>query len=196
MNCIYDFLVEPLNERSSNIKSIDGKELILNTEMSNHSYVSRLAKVLATPRNNDTGITEGDTIIIHHNVFRIFLDIRGQEKNSRSYYSDGKYFVGIDQIFGYKKENKWIACKGFNFIKPIKETKMFSTDFEKPLVGILKYKDPFLEGVKEDDLVGFSPSSEYEFVIDNQKLYRVPSNSITIKYEYNGDEEEYNPRWS
>ena len=45
-------------------------------------------------------------------------------------------------------------------------------------------------------LVGFHPGSEYEFVVDGQRLYRVLSNLITIKYEYQGNEEEYNPSWA
>ena len=45
-------------------------------------------------------------------------------------------------------------------------------------------------------LIGFKPSSEYEFIVDNERLYRVLSNFITIKYEYQGDEEEYNPSWA
>jgi hypothetical protein len=104
--------------------------------------------------------------------------------------------VSVEQIFAYKRKNKWIPIEGFNFIKPIKEDKMFSIDFEKPLVGILKYKDPSLSSVSEGDLVGFRPGMEYEFVIDEQKLYRVPTNQITIKYEYQGNEEEYNPSWT
>ena len=27
-------------------------------------------------------------------------------------------------------------------------------------------------------------------------MYRVPTNQITIKYEYQGNEEEYNPSWA
>ena len=50
-------------------------------------------------------------------------------------------------------------------------------------------------GFRKNDLVGFSPNSEYEFTIDNERLYRVTTNSITIKYEYQGKEEEYNPSW-
>ena len=50
-------------------------------------------------------------------------------------------------------------------------------------------------GLKQGDLVGFRPTSEYEFVIDNKRLYRVLSHFITIKYEYQGQEEEYNPSW-
>ena len=37
---------------------------------------------------------------------------------------------------------------------------------------------------------------EYEFVVDGEKMYRVMSQFITIKYEYQGNEEEYNPSWA
>ena len=73
---------------------------------------------------------------------------------------------------------------------------MFSINFEKPLIGIIKTKDPDLKDVEEQDLIGFKPSSEYEFIIDRQKLYRVPTNQITIKYERQGNEKEYNPSWA
>ena len=48
----------------------------------------------------------------------------------------------------------------------------------------------------EQDLVGVRPNSKYEFIIDGQRLYRVMNHFITIKYEYQGDEEEYNPSWA
>ena len=46
------------------------------------------------------------------------------------------------------------------------------------------------------DLVGFMPFSTYEFIIDGERLYRVITKFITIKYEYQGDEEAYNPSWT
>ena len=49
---------------------------------------------------------------------------------------------------------------------------------------------------RHNDLVGFTPNSEYEFIVDGERLYRVLSKFITIKYEYQGDEEEYNPSWA
>ena len=70
---------------------------------------------------------------------------------------------------------------------------MFSVDFEKPLIGIVKLGN---DEIEKESLVGFKPNSEYEFVIEGQRLYRVPTNSITIKYEYQGNEEEYNPSWA
>ena len=47
-----------------------------------------------------------------------------------------------------------------------------------------------------NDLVGFTPNSEYEFIINEERLYRVMNKFITIKYEYQGNEEEYNPSWA
>ena len=196
MKALYNFIIEPFGERYNNKKEVNGSELLLNTEMHNHSYSNRIAKVLSVPSEIETNIKEGDQVIVHHNVFRRFKDIRGVEKNSKSYYDDNKFFVNEDQIFGYKKDNEWHSCEGFNFIKPLRETKMFSVDFEKPGIGVLYFKDENLKGVDKGDLVGFKPGAEYEFVIDKNKLYRVPTKSITIKYEYQGNEEEYNPSWA
>lgn len=196
MKAVFDFIVKPKNSRTESVKNVSGKELILNTELQNHEYVARVGKVLAAPLHNETDIEVDDEIIVHHNVFRRFYDVRGKEKNSRSYYGDDQFFVSQDQIYAYKRKNQWIPIKGFNFVMPIKENNDFSDKKEKQLVGILVYKDPDLGIVKQGDLVGFKPGSEYEFIVDGQKLYRVPTNSITIKYEYQGNEEEYNPSWA
>lgn len=197
MKALYDFIIEPVGDRYNNKKSIGDKELILNTELHNHNYSNRIAKVLAVPSEIETNIEVGDEVIVHHNVFRRFKDIRGVEKNSRSYYDENTFFASLDQIFGYKKgDGVFEACKGFNFVKPIEEDRMFSIEFEKPGVGVLVYKDPELTNIKIGALVGFKPGAEYEFIINKHKLYRVPTKSITIEYEYQGNEKEYNPSWT
>ena len=116
-----------------------------------------------------------------------------EEKNSRSYFDEDTYLVSFDQIFLYKRDNKWKAPKGYCFVQPIKTTDEFNMDSEKPLTGIVKYSDGTVD---VGDLVGFRPNSEYEFIIDDTRLYRVLSNFITIKYEYQGNEETYNPSWA
>jgi hypothetical protein len=196
MKGVYNFIVKPKYNRTTSAKNIDGQELILNTELQNHEFVSRIGVVVGLPLENETDIQEGDEVIVHHNVFRRFYDIRGNEKNSKSYYKDDLFFVAPDQIFAYKRSIDWTPIKGFNFVIPIKENNNFSIDKEKALTGILKYKDPDLSFVNNGDLIGFKPGSEYEFIIEDHKLYRVPTNSITIKYEYQGNEEEYNPSWA
>ena len=193
MKSIYGFLVKPIGERYNNIKKIGDKELILNTEMFNHRYVNREAEVISIPKIGETDIEVGDKIIIHHNVFRRWENVKGIEKNSRSYINENLYIVHSDQIYLYKRKDKWLSPKGYCFVQPKKEKDQFNIDIEKPLIGIVKYSDGT---IKEGDLVGFRPSSEFDFVIDGKRLYRVLSNFITIKYEYQGNEETYNPSWA
>tara|TARA_Y100001938_G_scaffold52272_1_gene72949 strand:- start:664 stop:1248 length:585 start_codon:yes stop_codon:yes gene_type:complete len=194
MQSISDFIIKPKNKRYNNTKQIGDSELLLNSEISDHRYVSRNAIVLATPLINETDIKVGDEIIVHHNVFRRWYDVRGIEKNSRSYYKENKYFVKADQIFLYKRNNEWQAPKGYCFIKPIVSNNIIEK--EVPLRGIIKHVDKDLIGIEKEDLVGFTPSSEYEFVVDGERLYRVLTNSISIKYERKGNEKEYNPSWT
>jgi len=75
---------------------------------------------------------------------------------------------------------------------------MITIDKERSLVGILKYGNKSLEAleINPGDLVGYTPNGEWEFLVDNKRLYCMKSNDIVIKYEHQGNEEEYNPRWA
>ena len=192
MKAYKEFIVSPIGKRYNNSKKVGDKELVLNTEIFNHQYVKRLAKVIATPLLFQSPIKVGDEVIVHHNVFRRWHDVKGRERNSKSYLEEDKYIVSEDQIFLYKNKN-WKAMPGFSFIKPIESTDKFNTEDEEPLIGIIKYTDgTFLK----KELVGFRPNSRYEFIVNKERLYRVMNNFITIKYEYQGNEKEYNPSWA
>jgi|TARA_B110000503_G_C6980120_1_gene342852 hypothetical protein len=193
MQSVFNYLVSPRGDRTVGSKEIEGQTLLLNTDLQNHSYTNRVGTILNLPLVGNEELKEGDDVIVHHNVFRRFRDVRGNEKDSKNYLSEDVYTIQADQIYAFKRNGEWKALKGFCFVKPIKEDKMFSVDFEKPLIGIVKLGN---DEIEKESLVGFKPNSEYEFVIEGQRLYRVPTNSITIKYEYQGNEEEYNPSWA
>jgi len=193
MKSVFNFIVEPKHGRSTAKKDIDGKELLLNTELQNHNYTSRLGVVKALPAAEKSEIEIGDEVLVHHNVFRRFRDIRGKEKNSKSYYADNMFFVQPDQVYAYKRNGKWKCLSGFCFIKPIVNKSEFSLNKEQEAIGIIKYASG---NFNEGELVGFKPGSEYEFNIDGERLYRVLTSLITIKYEYQGNEKEYNTSWS
>jgi hypothetical protein len=193
MKSVHNFVVTPKGDRYNNTKEIEGGSLILNTEIYNHQFVNREATVISTPIAGHTDIQAQDTVLVHHNVFRRWNDVKGREKNSRSFFNESTYFIAPDQIFLYKRHNEWIAPNGYCFVMPLKTVDQLNIESEIPLMGIVKYSD---NTVDVGDLVGFRPSSEYEFIIDGQRLYRVLSNFITIKYEHQGDEEEYNPSWA
>ena len=190
MNAAYkDFIIEPIGNRYNNSVRVDEKELILNTEVFNHQYVNRKAKVIATPLLFKSPVNIGDEVIVHHNIFRRWHDVKGRERNSRSYWKEDKYIISEDQIYLYNNK----AMPGYSFVQPIKSNNKLTNDIEQPLVGIIKYTDGAFD---INTLVGFTPNSEYEFIIEGKRLYRVLNKFITIKYEYKGNEEEYNPSWA
>ena len=193
MKSVYNFVVTPIGQRYNNVKKVGDKELIVNTEIFNHQHVNRRAKVLSTPIIGDTNIEINDDVILHHNVFRRWHNVRGEEKNSKNYFNENTYIVYPDQIFLYKRFWKWHSPKGFCWVKPIKNQDKYSNNETQENIGIVKYTDGTF---KVNNLVGFTPISNYEFVIDNELLYRVYTKFITIKYEYQGDEEAYNPSWA
>jgi len=193
MRAPFDFVIEPKGNRYNNTTKVGDKELILNTEVYNHQFVNREAIVKSVPTAFKSEIQPGDSIITHHNVFRRWHNVRGEEKNSRSYFDEKNYFVKEDQIFLYKRYWEWRTPKGYCFVKPIKDRTRFGFDEEESCIGIVKHTDGTY---KEGDLVGFTPFSTYEFIIDGERLYRVMTQFITIKYEYQGNEEEYNPSWA
>jgi hypothetical protein len=193
MKSVYNFVVTPIGQRYNNVKKVGDKELIVNTEIFNHQHVNRAAKVISTPIIGDTNIKSGDEVILHHNVFRRWYNVKGIEKNSKNYFNENTYIVYPDQIFLYKQNNKWLPQKGFCWIKPIKNKDKYANNETQENIGIIKYTDGSFE---VNDLVGFTPISNYEFVIDGELLYRVYTKFITIKYEYQGNEEAYNPSWA
>ena len=193
MKSVYNFVVKPIGKRYNNVKKVGDKELILNTEIFNHQYVNRQATVISKPIIGNTDIDIGSDVILHHNVFRRWHNVKGIEKNSKSYFNEDTYIVQPDQIFLYKKFWEWHSPKGFCWVKPIKNKDKYANSETQENIGIVKYTDG---SFKVNDLVGFTPISNYEFVIDGELLYRVYTKFITIKYEYQGDEEAYNPSWA
>ena len=199
MKGMYDFIVEPLGERYNNTIEVGGVNLVVNSSVESYKSVNNIAIVLALPKAFKTDIEVGDQIMIHHNVFRRFYDMRGKEKNSRSYLNEDMYLCSLDQIYLYKKEyGDWITFGDRCFVKPICNTNQFDTNLEEPHIGVVKYDNKKLNsiGIKNEMLVTFRPDSEFEFIVDNQRLYCMKSNNIVIKHEYEGNEKEYNPSWA
>ena len=198
MNSVYDFIVKPIGERYDNTLKIDNKDLILNSNIESFKFINKKAKVISVPLAYNTSIKVGDEVIIHHNVFRRYYDIRGKEKNSSKYFKDDLYFCQIDQVYLYRNNNKWKSFRDRCFVKPITNNDPLKQDKEQSLIGILKYDNSSLNqlDISSGDLVGYMPNGEWEFIIDNERLYCMKSNDIVIKYEYKGNEVEYNPSWA
>ena len=198
MKSLYDFIVKPIGETYNNEINIDKKKLILNSKIESWKFVNRFAEVVEIPKAFKTPIKKGDTVIVHQNVFRTFYDMKGRKKKSRSYFKDNLYFCSVDQIYLYKNKNGYNSFGERCFIQPIKNNDYLTADKEQKLVGILKYGNKSLESleINEGDIVGYTPDGEWEFLIENKRLYCMKSNDIVIKYGYQRNKKEYNPSWA
>lgn len=198
MRSVFDFIVKPVEGRYNNEIKVGDKKLMLNSSIESFKFISRKAEVVYVPIAFKSSINVGDTVIIHHNVFRRYYNQKGEAVDSSKLFKENLYFCQPDQIYLYKRDNQWNPVGTRCFVMPIKNNDTFSMDKERKNIGVLKIGNKSLEslGISEGDLIGFRPNREFEFIVDDQRLYCMESNDILLKYEYKGDEEEYNPSWA
>ncbi len=181
------FIVKPVSgRRYDNIRKYGDKELITSVSEEDHTSSNRFAKVVNLPIGYSGEINIGDTLLVHHNVFKYYNDIYGRQKSGRSWLQDDLFMVDEDQFFLYESNKKWKAFGKYCFVKPIpkKESYLVGSGVKyEPLQGELVYLNSQLIelGLKEGDQICFQPNSEYPFTIDDQQLYRMYTNNITIK---------------
>lgn len=180
MRSPFNYIVE-VSERYNNKVDVDGVELVVNTEITERDaiFVNRIATIRSVPLVGGQ-LEVGDEVILHHNVFRRMVNMGGQEVNSGSYLEDNKALVFHDQIFAYKRNGEWRACEGYCFVEPRENEETWINGNVAILSGTMWLPDERLkqQGIKEGDLVGFTPNSEYQFHIDNKIYYRIYSNQI------------------
>ena len=186
MRSPFYFIAKPVNgKRYDNTKEIGGIDFIVSTSEEDHKFSNRFAEVVELPLQYKGPIEIGDTLLVHHNVFKFYNDMKGRQKSGKSFFKDDLFFIETEQFFMYKRDDKWYSYDRYCFVKPIAATESYIKKpfSEEPLMGIMKYPNEYLltQGIKEGDLVCFSPDSEYEFTVDEEKLYRMFDHQITIK---------------
>jgi hypothetical protein len=194
MQSLYYFIVKPLNDRYDNTRTVAGTDLIINSGIEDHRFISKKAVVVSTPAAYATKINIGDELYIHHNIFRRWYDQKGKERNSSTHFKDDLYFVSLEQIYMYNLKTHLDYC----FVKPLKNQSVLENRKEQPNVGIVKYSNKSLEalGITPGTLITFTPNSEFEFIIEGERLYCMKSNDIALTHEYQGNEEEVQPNWA
>ena len=198
MRSVYDFIVKPVGERYSNEIKVGDKKLVLNSKIESYKFVNNIAEVISTPLAVTTPIQPGDEVIVHHNIFRRYYNIKGKEVNSSKYFKEDQWFCQLDQIYMYKHIYNWHTFNNRCFVAPIVNKNDLDLSKDKKHIGILKYSNKALESknIKVGDIVGFTPNSEFEFVVNDELLYCMRTNDIVIKYEYKANETQYNPSWA
>lgn len=178
------FIIEPVDgEIYKNTKKVGDIDLVLNSSIEDHTSTNREATVVSVPTFYNGPVVDGDTVLIHHNCFRRFYNGRGEEKYSNKLVRDSTYMISEEEFFAYKRDGEWSMVEGYCLLKPIDNTDKLSNLTEQEQHGELAFidselrKDNFLPG----DIVCFRPDSEYEFIIDGIKYYRVRTKSVCLK---------------
>jgi hypothetical protein len=167
----YCFIAEPLG--GVRYDSVTKSGLVVSASKEDHRTTNRNAVVKSVPLNYEGPIESGDTLLVHHNTFRKYYDMKGKERSGPSYFKDNLFFIFDDQYFMYKKsDGKWKAPAPYCFVKPAGD----------PLMGTIVYGNEELEalGIMEGDLISFQPDSEYEFKIEDEVLYRMFTRNICL----------------
>ena len=172
-------------KRYDNTKEIGGIDFITSTSEEDHQFSTRYAKVIETPLGYEGPIQKDDTLLVHHNVFKFYNDMKGRQQSGKSFFKDDLFFIDDEQFFMYKNNGEWYSYDRYCFVKPIpiEDSYMFKPFSEEPLMGEMMYPNDYLvsKGIKKGDRVCFKPDSEYEFNVDGEKLYRMYDHQITIK---------------
>lgn len=181
MRAVNQFVVR--GHRYNNTKG----DLIVNTSEEDHRFSNREGEVVALPLGYEGPIGVGDTLLVHHNVFKFYNDMKGRRQSGRSFLKDDLFLVDFDQFYMYRSDGGWHPHDRYCFVQPIppEDSTIFKPVSEEPLMGIMRYPNDYLmgQGVESGDTVTFRPESEYEFIVDGEKLYRMFDHQITCKIQ-------------
>lgn len=177
------FVVEPVGDKLYDNTTDYG--LVLSASKEDHTVTNRFATVIATPIGYTGEIVPGDTLMVHHNVFRKYFDMRGKEVYGPSHFRDKTFLVDHEQYFLYRHDGQWKAPHPYCMVKPVdnlQDQVLVDPEREQPLLGVLKYGNEYLysKGLNDGDLISFQPESEYPFRVDGEKLYRMLSKNICV----------------
>jgi hypothetical protein len=148
MKSPFYFIVKPLGgKRYDNEKSIGGVDFFLSSSEEDFKTSNRKAVVVSTPLDYDGPIAEGDLLLVHHNVFKFYNDMKGRRRSGRSYLFDDMFLVDVDQFFMYCKDDVWHAHSKYCFVSPTKVDEGMSLDNSSSvsaLVGVMEYPNEYL----------------------------------------------------
>lgn len=178
MKPIGDFLIEPFgNKRYDATRMFGDVEFVMNVSQEDYLTTNRKAKVLALPFGYNGDVKVGDELIVHHNVFRKFYNMHGEEVDGFNHLIDNKYLVGTDQAYLYRpKGESWKAIDDFVFVKP-------NVDADNCFNGKVVYTNNKLisKGINSGDSVVFGSFCHHRFNIEGEVLFKMTTNSIYLK---------------
>lgn len=173
------FVVEPANGRLYDNVRENG--LIVSASKEDHTTTARFATVISTPIGYNGPIQEGDSVMVHHNTFRKYFNMKGKEVYGPAHFRDNTFLV--EDVYMYKHDGKFYCPAPYCMVRPIKNENADDIKTTNALllqVGELVYGNEELRalGVNDGDIVGFTQDAEYEFRVNDEILYRMFTRNI------------------
>ena len=180
-----DFLVKAVDgKRYANTKNIGGIDVIISTSDEDHTVSQRMAEVIAIPLYYNGPVKEGDTLLVHHNVFKFYNDVHGVQRSGKSYFKDDLFLIDDMQYYMYYNGEEWNAVGRYNFIEPFAPLDSFlhKAIEEEPLQGIMRYPSAKMKalGIKEGDVMVYVPMLAAEYKVNDIKMYRLYDDHLTV----------------
>ena len=145
-------------------------EFITSTSEENYKASNRQGVVVAVPLGYKGPIKVSDILLVHHNVFKFYNDMKGRQKSGKSFFMDDLFFVDNEQFYMYNKNNKWYCHDRYCFVEPIPpvESFVYKPMSEEPLMGKLKYlndklKKNWVVWANREDVRGLFFTKLYQF---------------------------------
>ena len=94
MRSPFQFIVHPRDaKRYDNMRKYGDVDFIVSVSQEDHKFSNRYAEVVSVPICYDGPIKPGDTLIVHHNVFKFYYDMYGRQKSCRSFLHDDLFLL-------------------------------------------------------------------------------------------------------
>tara|TARA_R100001015_G_scaffold19178_2_gene15597 strand:+ start:538 stop:1116 length:579 start_codon:yes stop_codon:yes gene_type:complete len=171
---------------------VNGKELFMDTSFDELKHARQYGTVVALPVGLPKGlkldVKVGDKVYCHH-----FLT---SEENRVKFHDDEKVFsIHWTYMYARVRKGKLKMLHQWNFVKQkVEDESNYVSDsgiYLKPeaedveLHGYVEYMNDDLKklGVKRGDEVVFSENSEYDMIIEGEKLLRMRNFDILAKVE-------------
>ena len=129
------------------------------------------------PAANYANLQIGDKVIVHHNTFRKWFNVKGHLKDSSNFVKKDTFQATTDMIFAYDRGDGWKPVEDWIFVKPIPKSveDIWNTGTHETQTGIIKIGD---EHVGEK--VMFEEWCEHKYIIDGELLYRMSKHNLLL----------------
>lgn len=189
MKPLKDFIVY-VPERVNETKKIGDIEIYIDTKFNEFQHRVMHGEVMGIPQKYKTDVEVGDTLFFHHHVVITPQVVDAKHHLYQVLFDPNGGFSSQAYAVKKKETGEIIALGDWVFLEPIRpEAKLKSSlleivSYDTPVneKGKIKYASEKIKehGLEVGDTVFFQKDADYEMLIDNQTLWRMLIQHLTV----------------